>query len=75
VSSSGKDKEQVIRVSVSPVVIQQALQNAGFYKGAIDGKIGSGTKSAIVNFQKSKGIKADGIIGRQTWELLKAYSN
>ena len=36
----------------------------------IDGQFGSGTKSAIVAFQKSSGIVADGVVGKYTWEAL-----
>jgi peptidoglycan hydrolase-like protein with peptidoglycan-binding domain len=50
--------------------IQFALKKAGFYKGAIDGKIGPQTRRAIREFQKSKGLKPDGISGQKTWEEL-----
>lgn len=53
--------------------IQQALKNAGFYKGDIDGKIGLKTKSAIKAFQKSKGLIADGVVGQKTWNELSRY--
>lgn len=53
--------------------IQIALQKAGFYKGKIDGKIGPQTKQAIREFQKSKGIKVDGVVGKNTWNELKKY--
>jgi len=53
--------------------IQFALKKAGFYKGAIDGKIGSQTRRAIRQFQKSKGLKPDGIIGQKTWEELSKF--
>lgn len=71
-SSSGKD-DRIVRVNASAQEVQQALKNAGFYKGEIDGNVGSGTKSAISQFQKEKGLKADGIIGQKTWNELKAY--
>lgn len=70
-----KDNEQIIRVSADAATVQRALQKAGYYKGAIDGKVGSGTKAAIVDFQKDKGLKADGLIGQQTWNLLKGYTD
>ena len=60
-----------IRVNTTAEKVQAALKNAGFYTGKIDGKIGAGTKAAIVAFQKSKGLKADGVIGRKTWDALK----
>jgi len=53
--------------------IQQALKNAGFYKGKIDGKIGPKTRLAIKAFQKNNGLKVDGVVGSKTWHKLKRY--
>jgi peptidoglycan hydrolase-like protein with peptidoglycan-binding domain len=53
--------------------IQSALAKAGFYKGKIDGIMGAKTKEALKGFQKSKGLKADGVAGRKTWEELKKH--
>jgi len=53
--------------------IQRALKNAGFYQGQIDGKIGSKTKEAVVKFQKAKGLKADGIVGKRTIAEMRKY--
>jgi murein L,D-transpeptidase YcbB/YkuD len=55
------------------VKLQKALANAGFYKGKIDGKIGSLTKEAIENFQRDNGLKVDGKAGPQTWSVLGEY--
>lgn len=55
--------------------IQAALKNAGFYTGVIDGKKGPLTKKAIVEFQKAKGLTADGKVGPKTWGMLSAYLN
>ncbi len=65
---------EIIRVNASAQEVQNALKSAGYYTGAIDGKVGPATQQAIVQFQKDKSLKADGIVGRQTWELLKSYS-
>jgi len=51
--------------------IQRALKNAGFYTGAIDGKIGPRTKKAVEEFQKAKGLKVDGRVGSKTWSELE----
>lgn len=53
--------------------IQTALKNAGFDPGSIDGKIGAKTKRALQNFQESKGLKSDGIVGPETKVKLKMY--
>ena len=55
--------------------IQQALKNAGFYQGSVDGKMGPGTKDAIREFQRVNGLKVDGVVGKQTWAKLSAYAD
>ena len=53
--------------------IQKALKNAGYYRGNVDGKIGSATQEAVRAFQKDNGLEPDGIVGRSTWDRLKVY--
>lgn len=67
------DGSQIIRVKVSPEKVQTALKAAGVYTGRVDGKIGAATKASIIEFQKSHGLKADGVLGKKTWEELKTY--
>jgi len=55
--------------------IQQALRNAGYYNGTMDGKIGPDTRAAIEAFQRDQGLTVDGVVGRGTWAKLKAYIN
>ena len=66
-------KNKIIRVEVAPKMIQTALKNAGYYNGAIDGKIGANTQKAIKAFQKDHDLKSDGIIGKNTWTEMKSY--
>ncbi len=73
VSSKSSSNSVIIRVNAAPEDIQSALKAAGVYTGKIDGKIGAGTKAAIVEFQKGHGLKADGVLGKKTWEELKTY--
>ena len=51
-------------------VIQQALQVSGLFAGAIDGKFGPVTQQAVINFQASRGLSCDGIVGPITWNSL-----
>ena len=53
--------------------IQTALKNAGFDPGSFDGKIGPRTRQAIKDFQKSKGLVPDGVVGPKTWANLSKY--
>ena len=55
--------------------IQQALTNAGFYQGKIDGDVGPKTKKAIREFQVRNNLKADGKVGPMTWKKLSEYLN
>jgi len=53
--------------------LQQALKNSGFDSGPIDGKIGSKTKKAIMDFQSAKGLSGNGTIDSKTLEALSKY--
>lgn len=66
-------KEGVIASKATPKRIQIALTKAGFYKGPIDGKIGKNTKNAVKEFQRKKGLEADGVVGKKTWAELGKY--
>ncbi len=46
--------------------IQTALKDKGFNPGALDGEFGPGTEAAVIAFQKSEGLAADGVVGTQT---------
>lgn len=72
-SSAAGDDGPIIRVDASAEQVQTALKNAGYYTGNIDGKVGAGTKQAIMQFQKDRNLKADGLVGRQTWAELQTF--
>ncbi|MDO4741630.1 MAG: peptidoglycan-binding domain-containing protein [Eubacteriales bacterium] len=57
------------------VTLQQALAELGYLNGAADGNFGTGTQTAVKNFQKDNGLDADGIAGRMTLEALFAKSS
>ncbi len=53
--------------------IQSALREAGYYDGAIDGKLGPKSREAIREFQTDKGLKVDGVAGTNTKKALLQY--
>lgn len=48
------------------IKVQTALKNAGFSPGVIDGNFGPGTEAAVIGFQQSHGLLADGKVGNAT---------
>lgn len=52
-------------------VLQGRLKEIGYYGGAIDGEFGPITERGVKLFQKSKGLKDDGIVGVKTWAALE----
>lgn len=53
--------------------IQAMLQKLGYYNGAIDGYFGPQMQQAVIRFQRSNGLTADGIIGPATHRAMERY--
>jgi len=49
------------------VKLQEFLQSTGYYPGRIDGQFGPITDRAVRNYQRNRGLLADGIVGPKTW--------
>ena len=47
------------------VEVQRCLARAGYYRGAIDGVIGNGTRSAIRSYERAHGLRVDGQIDQR----------
>jgi hypothetical protein len=54
--------------------LQESLKNQGFDPKGLDGNFGPGTKNAVIAFQKSKGLTADGIAGPATLAALQSVA-
>lgn len=50
--------------------LQRSLARHGFHPGDIDGQFGPNTRSALVQFQRAKGLTADGVAGEATLRAL-----
>lgn len=82
VSRESQAAETAIELSVETAVLRQGskggevkevqrrLKQWGYYSGAVDGIFGSGTKKAVIAFQKKNGLTADGIVGKATYAAL-----
>lgn len=52
--------------------VQKKLNALSYNAGLEDGVFGETTRSAVIAFQQNKGLTADGIVGRMTWQALFA---
>lgn len=52
------------------MAVQEALTEAGFDPGEIDGDYGPLTEEAVRAFQRDRGLKVDGVVGPITWAAL-----
>ncbi|HQT52585.1 MAG TPA: lytic murein transglycosylase [Phenylobacterium sp.] len=57
------------------IAIQRALAQLGFDPGQPDGVVGVNTRTALRNWQKSRGLTADGYLSQDMVQRLKAEAN
>ena len=53
------------------LIAQDDLNTLGFRTGWLDGVFGVQTRNAVINYQRSRGLTADGIVGCNTWLSLQ----
>ncbi|AFY33758.1 peptidoglycan-binding protein [Calothrix sp. PCC 7507] len=51
--------------------IQRCLNKLGFFRGPITGKFGSLTQQAVIGFQQTNKLPADGVVGNSTQQRLQ----
>ena len=62
-----------LRLSDSELIkVQQLLAERGLYDGDIDGNIGSGSRAAIMSYQETVGLTADGQVSQKLLEMLQS---
>ncbi|HAM41054.1 MAG TPA: hypothetical protein DCP69_06875 [Candidatus Omnitrophica bacterium] len=73
---SAAPERQASKSSFPPPLaeVQRALQEAGFDPGAIDGRMGRRTRSALKAFQSANDLKPTGEVNTETWNALQARS-
>jgi len=73
-SNNTENHSNVLRVGSRGEAVktaQNSLKQQGFYTGNVNGVFDNKTRSAVIQLQKSKGLRADGIIGHRTLAFLK----
>lgn len=54
-------------------ILQQELQEFGFYNGKVDGDFGPLTRTSVISFQAATGHSQDGVCGPKTWSSIPNY--
>ena len=58
-------------ISTYVLIAQDDLNTLGFRTGGLDGIFGARTEEAVRNYQRSRGLTADGIVGCNSWRSLQ----
>ena len=53
------------------LIAQDDLNTLGYKTGGLDGIFGGRTEEAVRNYQRSRGLSTDGIVGCNTWRSLQ----
>ena len=69
--ASGYPLTQFGSRGVYVLIAQDALNTLGLGTGGLDGIFGAATQNAVISYQRSKGLAADGIVGCNTWRSLQ----
>ena len=70
-SSGGYPTLKQGSLSVYVLIAQDDLNTLGYRTNGLDGIFGAATQTAVRNYQASRGLSIDGIIGCNTWRSLQ----
>ncbi len=51
-------------------IVQRRLQDLGLFQGRITNYYGTATRNAVTQFQRNRGLEANGFVDYQTWQAL-----
>jgi uncharacterized protein (TIGR02594 family) len=68
-----EDRPTLERGDAGPDVIDLQTMLPRFPVSDIDGDFGPQTEQAVINYQRSRGLGVDGVVGQETWQAL--YDN
>ena len=51
--------------------LQKDLNFLGYNSGPEDNDYGPKTRNAVINYQRSRGLSADGVVGCNTWRSIQ----
>lgn len=66
----GSEGEEVKTLQRLLLALGYEMKSASGKKYGADGDFGGATETAVITFQKAKGLDDDGIVGKKTWEAL-----
>ena len=55
--------------------LQSRMSAVGFNTGGVDGRFGATTEAAVKQLQQNFNLSVDGVVGRQTWDVVDALEN
>lgn len=75
-TQTAKNADPTLREGDSGTAVAelQRLLNAKGANLIVDGIFGASTQTAVIKFQQSNGLVADGIVGPKTWLALRAVT-
>ena len=68
-------KSVILVPGISPLDLQRALSRAGFYTGPADGRLTKNVVDGLKEFQRHHAVRADGVLGKKTWQLLQPFKD
>lgn len=69
-ASGGYPTVRLGNIGAYVLILQDSLNTLGYGTGGLDGVFGNATANAVISYQRSRGLTADGIVGCLTWSTI-----